>query len=254
MAVVEQTAPQTEWLRFGSNAVVEIFTKSTQVTQAELAPVVTALQAQIHNDFRPHWNTGAHLALVTGPPSPDSWWLVVFDTSDQAGALGYHDLTTGGMPLGKVFVSDAAQANVPLSSVMSHELLEMLADPFIFSTVQIQATQFTALEVCDPVEANSYEIDGVTVSDFVTPAWFVNPPVPGPVDLLSVLSGPLTLAPGGYMSLWTPQSGWQQRFADAAGVSSSVPPNPMYLHRTRALGTRLERRARGSVRWLRSVI
>ena len=29
--------------------------------------------------------------------------MLVLDTSDQAGALGYHDVTPQGLPLGKVF-------------------------------------------------------------------------------------------------------------------------------------------------------
>lgn len=255
VAPLEQQ-PAGEWLRFGAAAVIEIFSATTRVSSEQLAPVVIALQEQIHHDFKPHWNTGAHLVnLQDGAiPSADAWWLGVFDHADQAGALGYHDLTTNGLPLGKVFLTDASSAGVPLSSVMSHELLEMVADPFIFSTVQISTAQFTALEVCDPCEANSYQINGVTVSDFVTPGWFVNPPLPGPVDLLNAVSGPLTLATGGYMSLWTPQGGWTQKFADAAGVSNTTAPNPEYLARTRGLSTRLEKRARGYGRWLRSTV
>jgi hypothetical protein len=36
-------------------------------------------------------------------PASGSWWLVMLDDSDQAGALGYHDLTSDGLPLGNIF-------------------------------------------------------------------------------------------------------------------------------------------------------
>jgi hypothetical protein len=40
-----------------------------------------------------------------GAPVPPKTWLIgVFDNSDQAGVLGYHDLTEDGLPLAKVFV------------------------------------------------------------------------------------------------------------------------------------------------------
>jgi len=47
------------------------------------------------------------------------------------------------------------------SVTFSHEVMETLADP-----------QMTGREVCDPVQDGSYWLDGVQVSDFVTPAWF----------------------------------------------------------------------------------
>lgn len=48
------------------------------------------------------------------------------------------------------------------SVLLSHEVLEMLADPTARSR-----------EVCDPVAADAYRVGRVMVSDFVTPRWFV---------------------------------------------------------------------------------
>ena len=64
--------------------------------------------------FAPAWGVDAALILVVAgakPPS-GSWWLVILDDSDQAGALGYHDLTDEAMPLGKVFVKTAQAAGI----------------------------------------------------------------------------------------------------------------------------------------------
>ncbi len=84
---------------------ISVINESTVVSDAEVTPVVGALQKQVTNEFRPIWGVDAELTLVpknTLPPS-GSWWLVILDDSDQAGALGYHDLTSEGLPIGKVF-------------------------------------------------------------------------------------------------------------------------------------------------------
>ncbi len=96
------------------------------------------------------------------------------DNPDQAGALGYHELTSRGTPLGKVFAGLDLRSGVSWTVTLSHELLEMLADPWINWCAQGTDGKIYALEVCDAVESDKlgYEIDGVMVSDFITPAWF----------------------------------------------------------------------------------
>src|SRR5207248_488818 len=58
-----------------------------------------------------------------------------------------------------------------------------------------------ATEVCDPVQAGSYRIEGnglrVPVSNFVLPAYF-NPWGHRPFDHLAALDGPFTIGKGGY--------------------------------------------------------
>jgi hypothetical protein len=74
----------------------------------------------------------------------------------------------------------------------------MLVDPYC--TVCIQAGAYVyALEVADPVEASSYTIDGIEVSNFVTPNWF-RLGAPGPYDYLNKLSAPTTALDGGYFN------------------------------------------------------
>jgi hypothetical protein len=52
-----------------------------------------------------------------------------------------------------------------------------------------------SLEVCDPVEAPTYEVSGVSVANFVTPAWF-DPQAPksSQFDRLGKLAGPFSLS------------------------------------------------------------
>src|SRR6516164_9774230 len=97
-------------------------------SDAEAAPVVDALQTQVRSDFGPVWGVDADLTFVPrgGNPPGGSWWLSLLDSSDQANALGYHDLTSDGLPLGKAFVKTDMDEGLNWSVTASHELLEML--------------------------------------------------------------------------------------------------------------------------------
>src|SRR5262249_22512484 len=78
------------------NIKIAVINESTVVSDADVKAAVAALQKQVSRDFAPAWGIDASLTFVPfgGNPSPDAWWLVILDNSDQAGALGYHDLTT----------------------------------------------------------------------------------------------------------------------------------------------------------------
>jgi len=91
---------------------ISVINESTVLADTDVVPVVAALQKQVTNDFRPVWGTDAELTIVpkdTQPPA-GSWWLVLLDDSDQANALGYHDLTSEGLPIGKVFAASDLKA------------------------------------------------------------------------------------------------------------------------------------------------
>ncbi len=112
---------------------VAVINASNAVSDADVQGAVGALQTQVHRDFAPVWGIDADLEFVppgTRPP-PGTWWLAILDNSDQAGALGYHDLTSQGLPLGKVFAQSDIESGNNWTVTASHELLEMLADPGI---------------------------------------------------------------------------------------------------------------------------
>jgi hypothetical protein len=94
---------------------------------------------------------------------------------------------------------------------LSHELLEMLADPWINWCAMGSDSKIYALEVCDAVEADElgYQIDGVQVSDFITPAWY-EPTSADRLDFKKHVSKELELARGGYISIFDSTSGWTQ--------------------------------------------
>jgi hypothetical protein len=125
-----------------SNIRVAVINASTTLTDAEVQAVVPALQVQVHNDFAPAWGIDADLSFVGtgGQPAPGAWWLAIMDNSDQQDALGYHETTNEGLPMGKVFAASDQQDGLSWTVTASHELLEMLADPEIDLTVSRNPT------------------------------------------------------------------------------------------------------------------
>lgn len=203
---------------------VAVVNYSTTLKDAAVAAFVPAIQRQVSRDFAPIWGIDAIVAFTAkASVQPFHWVLGIYDNADQANALGDHSVTAAGKPVMKVFVVDSQSANVPLSSVASHEMLETLANAFIQSVCLQDNGDGTgtifAQEVCDPVENDLYRIFSAPVSDFITPWWFGEPLPPGAkYDFLGKLSAPFTLSAGGYLSsLAITKTGlgtWQQSFAD----------------------------------------
>ncbi len=227
---------------------IAVTNESSAMTDTQIAPIVAALQKQVSRDFAPLWGIDAQVQLYAKGAQPlDAWWLACFDTSDQAGALGYHDVTPSGLPLGKAFVGTDLQYGYSPSVTLSHELLEMLADPEIDTVIQVGASTFYAYENCDAVETDNlgYLIDGILVSDFVTPAWFRHWQGQTRFDFRGLVKKPLQLLRGGYIGIWTPHGGWTQKTAEGHQAS--------HLHRAR-VGSRRERRRTPREDWLKSTV
>jgi len=92
--------------------------------------------------------------------------------------LGYHDKNHAGLPYGFVYLDVCRASHEDWSTTLSHEVLELLADPRAVMTVAGPAPRGAKkhvhydLEVCDPTQGDTYQIDGVTVSNFVGKAYF----------------------------------------------------------------------------------
>jgi len=245
-----------------SKTLIAVKNLSTVVTQAQIAKAVPALQKQVSNDFCSAWGIDAKLQLLTKSQKvpTGAWLLGLFDDADQAGALGYHDLTRTGQPLGKVFARTTINDGGLWSVTCSHELLEMLADPNINLCAFDEANRrLYAYEVCDAVEADKlgYQIDGVTVSDFVLPGWFEPTHVSKGERFAfkSKVTRPFQLLAGGYISYFDlAGGGWQQLTArttpsDARQMSAATSPPAPYTARPR-VGSRRERRRLPKAQWL----
>ena len=236
---------------------IAIINASTVLKDADVQAVVPALQKQVLNDFAPVFGTSASLAFYSQSVAPPAgtWWISVLDNADQAGALGYHDLTNEGLPLAKVFAASDIQSKSSWSVTISHELLEMLADPDItlsaFAQTNDTTGQLYAYEVCDACEDDQYgyQIDGVLVSDFVYPSWFESFQKPNATqfDHQNRITQPFQLLAGGYIGVFnvTGGSGWTQKTGETAAARYSS---------REGVGSRRERRRIPRSQWLNSKV
>lgn len=185
-----------------------LVSESRHVSQADLADVAGALQLQVTRDFQPLWKASAVIVAAAVPP-PGAWPVIVRDSLDEPGALGYHT-DTHRQPVSYV------EATSDWTVTVSHELLEMLADPFgsrlwVAQGPDGQARVRYLVEVCDMVEAVTYDIADVTVSDFGTPAAYHTVKRLGhQYSLTGALTKPRTVLKGGYLSYVDEHGTWQQ--------------------------------------------
>ena len=239
---------------------VDYINAATGVTDEDALKVMNALQIQLDRDFAPVWGVDCALTFVGKGKAgaKDHWWLVLLDTADQAGALGYHDLTDTGLPIGKVFVKTTMDDGGQWSVTSSHELMEMLIDPW--SNLCVLTKSFpgaggelvlVAYEVADAPEDDQfgYPINGVQVSDFVYPAYFEESPVSSAkLDHLGHITSQFQILSGGYLSMMALKgaSGWRQ-VTNRANVSARAAYRDLPQ-----VGSRRERRQRGVSNYMNS--
>jgi hypothetical protein len=192
---------------------ITVVNRSTLVSSADVQLMTRACAYQLRYHAAPAWGKNIMPVVyaaseATAPPG--SWVIGVFDDADQAGALGWHDLGAGDVVYGRVFArpvldhgGNALTRNLSVASVLSHEVLETFVDPYCNLYADRDGRQSIAVEVGDPVEADSYVVpvsgSKVTVSNFVFPRWFDPQATDGPFDQLGRLHGPFTMTSGGYL-------------------------------------------------------
>jgi len=127
--------------------------------------------------------------------------LVYFDDADQAGALGYHDVTKDGQPVSKIFVKTTLADHELVSVTACHELFEMVIDPIANLWAEASDGTEYAYEMCDAVEEETFLVDGIEMSNFLHPAWFepFKHPAGTKFDHLGLLKKPFTMTKGGYV-------------------------------------------------------
>lgn len=199
---------------------ITVVNQSTLVSNNDAQTMTAAVAAQVSNHVNPAWSlSGITVNYASSPQqvSKDAWALALLDDPDQADALGYHE-EDAGIISGKVFArpslqngSKAFTGPYAISTTLSHEVLEVLMDPFttewcLAGVDSRNNGTFVAKEVCDPVESQFYVVKvgqtSVNVSDFVIPAWF-DPQTKSPyTNILKTVTKPFAMAKGGYMVLW----------------------------------------------------
>ena len=186
----------------------------TQRTEPQhVSHVAAALQKQATRDLAPLWGISATVDVFPTARSVPAGYAPVFVVDDVKGAAGYHT-DDHGQPFALVEYSDS------WSLTASHEVLEMLCDPWGSRTAPGRSpkpgqgqVEFL-VEACDPCEASAfaYTINGVLVSDFITPHFYDPRLTTGArYSFTGAITKPRQVLDGGYISWWDPQSNhiWQ---------------------------------------------
>src|SRR4051794_28419374 len=183
---------------------------------SDVARVAAALQKQAARDFGPIWQVQASVdAFPRLKDVPVGYWPMIVRTDiDMPGAAGVHE-DRNGRPFALIQMSDS------WSLTASHEMLEMLGDPFGKRTIpgkspkRGQGRVEFLVEVCDPSEAEAfaYTVNDVLVSDFYTPRFFDPVRVDGVrYSFTGAITRPREILRGGYISWHEPVSDhwWRQ--------------------------------------------
>ena len=198
------------------------------VADAEVLRVIRAVNRQLREDFEPSWKFGGELRLEgkTGKSKR-------FDAADMRGdavlyvrgvtrireAEGFHERHFSGIPYGCVYHDLSKKLHEDWSVTLSHEALELVADPQANLLVQgphptePKRDVFHWYEVCDAVQAETYAIDGVSVSNFVLPLYFTSSHERGGRnDFLGTrrrgqMLKSFSVNPGGYIGFFDPTIG-----------------------------------------------
>ena len=183
----------------------------------DLTRATAAFQTQITRDLRPLWHVDATVSAFTSIDDvPLGHWVIFLKESiggdDQ---LGFH-LDSHNQPYALV----AYDKSWTLS--LSHEILEILVDPsgnrlIAGPSVDPKHPHHRVrylLELCDPCEdsAYAYTIDGIVVSDFITPHYHDPQDTSGArYSFTGALRSPRDVLPGGYLTWEDPVLGeWYQ--------------------------------------------
>jgi hypothetical protein len=224
---------------------IAIVALTRDISTRSLLQVTAAMQKQVSRDFAPIWGLSATVDAFTDLHAvPNDYFRValfgdvgeltdeisaalgeesaqrVLAAFDGQQATGMHLDAVTRQPFALVAATDA------WTITLSHEVLEMLADPW--GNHLIAAAHPTRprervrylIEICDPCLSSWYPVNGVPMADFYTPHYF------DPVQAQSIrysftgsLTFPKEILPGGYLTFVDPRdSTLYQVYADGEPV------------------------------------
>lgn len=173
------------------------------LSDERILDALPAFQRAVSDDFARVWNADATLVFTEQTPFR-GWEIEIVDNPGCWFCAGYHDVRDG-VPYSEV--GAYGDTDWAWQVTFTHELFELLADPYINRGVLV-GKKWYALEVADPVEADNlaYPRPGLSgtdvwISDFVTENWFRRGSV-GPYDFAGHVTRPLQVLPGGYQLIW----------------------------------------------------
>ena len=193
---------------------------------------IPAWETALNRDFAKYWHTTNYKLVFLGrKPAPEGQISAVIQKKGPIdGALAYHWIERNSAPSITVYAGTGAYYGYDNSVSMTHELFELAADPLTSYASEGYPSAFYYLEkpdlsieqhvqegilawfneVADPVEADFYRINGVAISDFVTPAWF-NDGIGTRYDFMGLCQQAFWIRPGGYAQ-YQDALGWHQVF------------------------------------------
>jgi hypothetical protein len=190
----------------------------SKLQDVEVLEAIRAINRQITEDFERIWGYGGELRLLASGHDIDLDLIrsdAIIHLKEKTTAL--HTYTDTGLPTGHVWtnmiaLADESQVWLQWTAALSHEALELIADPHLNTLVRgphpldRRREVFHFREICDPVQSNTYQIDGVWVSNFVLPHYYNSLGEPaGRNDFLgTVLKAFIWNPPNGYVGIWDP--------------------------------------------------
>jgi hypothetical protein len=175
---------------------------------ALLIRAAKALTIHMARDFAAHWENLPQffsVGLLADAPKDAAIFHLVDTIPEAPDALAYHTVDAHGRPVLRLGVQTILANGGSLhtgpdsiTAAMCHEVDETWVDGSCELYTYYDGTKKMAYEPDDPVQGSSYDIDGIAMSNFVTPRYFNTDDDKGPWDFLGTLKAPLTIASGGY--------------------------------------------------------
>lgn len=194
-----------------------IVVNRSRLKTVEARFAVRAVSSQTQNDLAPLWGLarpeivlaesfpGDPIAAVApkGVGGRVADPVIYLVDHDEAADLGAHTATERGSPWGVVDVEESSSIDTSWTVTLSHEVLEIIVNPYmnrftVGPAIEDVPFPLYPVEVCDPVDG-SYFVDGIEVSNFVTPAWFGDVGDGAfPVDFTGQCKGPWDITREGF--------------------------------------------------------
>lgn len=201
-----------------------LVSQSTRVVMDDLLKVSAALQKQASRDLAPIWEISATVdPFAKLEDVPLGYWPLIVMDDIGVDAAGVHE-DKDGQPFALISASTTLD---DWSLTASHEMIEMLVDPFgnrlvaSNSPMDGQGRISVLVEVCDPSKSaeNAYTANGILVSDFYTPN-YLDPVVASGVrySYTGAITEPRQVLHGGYLSWVNSMDNhwWQETWFDGS--------------------------------------
>lgn len=205
-----------------------LISETDKVDLSEVAVIAAAIQKQIARDVFPFWKIHAFISAFSSLDDlPKGYWPIIIRDDIRSGATGVHC-----DELGAPYALVSSKSPI-LSKTCSHEALEMITDPtgnYCIDSYSIEESRNSEIvdylvEICDPCQAQSYKIDKVEVSNFVTRRYFDKEHIDGvQYDFLCTFSRPRDLIAGGYLSWRNSDGDWKQKYHKRDAYLLGKPP------------------------------